>query len=111
MRVASRAETEGLSRWRTAFASQRKDRRYYELVEDTLPDGFAFGYLLIEDGDNVRAAQPYFIVDQDLTVGVEGAAKRIIGSIRRVWPRFLFARTLMVGCAAGEGHLDGDEAT
>jgi hypothetical protein len=111
LRVASRAETEGLSRWRTAFASQRKDRRYYELVEDTLPDGFAFGYLLIEDGDNVRAAQPYFIVDQDLTVGVEGAAKRILGSIRRVWPRFLFARTLMVGCAAGEGHLDGDEAT
>jgi predicted N-acyltransferase len=37
-------------------------------------------------------------------------AKRIIRAIRRVWPRFLLARTLMVGCAAGEGHLDGDAA-
>jgi hypothetical protein len=27
--------------------------------------------------------------------------------IRRFWPGFMRARTLMVGCAAGEGHLDG----
>ena len=29
--------------------------------------------------------------------------------IRRLWPRFMKMRTLMVGCAAGEGHLDGSE--
>ncbi len=111
LRAASRAEIEGLPRWRTCFSAQRKDWRYYELVEDTLRDGFSFGYLLIEDGETIRAAQPYFIVDQDLTTGVEGPAKQIVGAVRRVWRRFLFARTLMVGCAAGEGHLEGDEAT
>ena len=31
------------------------------------------------------------------------------GFIRRLWPRFMKMRTLMVGCAAGEGHLDGAE--
>jgi multidrug transporter EmrE-like cation transporter len=31
----------------------------------------------------------------------------MVGWVRKVFPRFLFMRTLMVGCAAGEGHLDG----
>lgn len=26
-----------------------------------------------------------------------------------MWPRFMYARTLMVGCAAGEEHLDGKD--
>jgi hypothetical protein len=110
VRIASRSEIEGLARWRSAFAAERKDRRYYELVEDTL-DGFEFGYLVVEDGEVVRAIQPYFVVDQDLAVGAEGSLQRIVGSTRRFWPRFLRARTLMVGCAAGEGHLDGDESS
>jgi hypothetical protein len=29
--------------------------------------------------------------------------------MRCAWPRFLKMRTLMVGCVAGEGHLDGEE--
>jgi predicted N-acyltransferase len=28
---------------------------------------------------------------------------------RRLWPRFMRVRSLMVGCAAGEGHLDATE--
>jgi hypothetical protein len=111
VRVATRSEIANLSRWRSAFAGERKDRRYYELVEDTLKEGFSFGYLVVEDGADARAIQPYFIVDQDLTTGAEGSIKRIVGAVRRLWPRFLRARTLMVGCAAGEGHLDGDGAS
>src|SRR5262249_9220897 len=32
----------------------------------------------------------------------------LIADIRRVWPRFMYTRVLMIGCAAGEGHLAGD---
>ncbi|WP_245331777.1 hypothetical protein [Bradyrhizobium sp. NAS80.1] len=42
-----------------------------------------------------------------------GASPRFgvpIDAIRRLWPRLMRARTLMIGCVAGEGHLDGDEA-
>src|SRR5258708_533243 len=39
--------------------------------------------------------------------GVDSRARRLIEVIRRVWPGCLVSRTLMVGCAAGEGHLDG----
>ena len=34
--VVSRAELAESGHWPSAFAGKRKDRRYYELVEDTL---------------------------------------------------------------------------
>ena len=108
-RIASRDEISGSAHWRSAFAQERKDHRYYELLEDTLKDGFKYGYLIIENKDSVCAIQPYFLIDQDLLAGLSGNVKKLIAGIRRLWPRFMFARTMMVGCAAGEGHLDGDE--
>jgi Acetyltransferase (GNAT) domain len=108
IRIASRNEIASLPRWQAAFAGERKDRRFYELLEDTL-DGFDYGYLVAGNGDDIGAVQPYFIIDQDLVAGTGGQAKNVIAAIRRLWPRFMRARTLMVGCAAGEGHLDGSE--
>src|SRR6476646_8643992 len=109
IRIESRAEISVLPQWQSAFAQERKDHRYYELIEDTLKDGFTYGYLIVESDRAVRAIQPYFLVDQDLLAGMSGAVTKIVGGLRRLWPRFLRARTLMVGCAAGEGHLDGGE--
>jgi predicted N-acyltransferase len=92
------------------LANQRKDYRYYELLEDTVHPEFAYRYFVIEDSSgNVTAIQPFFVLDQDLLVGMASRRGRLIGAIRRVWPRFLKMRTLMVGCVAGEGHLDGEE--
>ena len=99
----------GSSHWQSVFAQERKDRRYYELLEDTLKDGFTYGYLVIEREDAICAIQPYFLLDQDLLAGLGGNVKRSIAGMRRLWPRFMYARTMMVGCVAGEGHLDGDE--
>ena len=111
VRIAARSEIAGLLRWRTAFAGERKDRRFYELVEDTLTDGFDYGYLVIDDGKEICAIQPFFVVDQDLVAGANDLAKKSIAGVRRLWPRFMRTRTLMVGCAAGEGRLDGDETS
>lgn len=111
VKIAARSEIAGLLRWRTAFAGERKDRRFYELVEDTLTDGFDYGYLVVDDGKEICAIQPFFVVDQDLVAGANDLAKKSIAGVRRLWPRFLRARTLMVGCAAGEGHLDGDQSS
>jgi peptidoglycan biosynthesis/recognition FemAB-like protein len=109
IRIASRNEISGSARWQEAFAHERKDHRYYELLEDTLKDGFKYGYLAIESGRTICAIQPYFLVDQDLLAGVTGHSRKLIDGVRRIWPCFMRARTLMLGCAAGEGHLDGDE--
>jgi hypothetical protein len=95
--IATRAELDSFPHWHEAFTSERKDWRYYEIVNDTL-EGFEFRYLELGG-----AIQPFFVLDQDLVAGAPAGA--VVIAIRKLWPRFLKMRTLMVGCAAGEGHL------
>jgi predicted N-acyltransferase len=110
VQVMSRAEIQGSPAWVCAFAGQRKDRRYYELVEDTLRQGFDHRYFVLTgEAGEVQAIQPFFLLDQDLLAGAGPRIARLAEAIRRVWPRFLLMRTLMVGCAAGEGHLDAQD--
>jgi predicted N-acyltransferase len=99
--------------WQRAFARQHKDHRYYEIVEDTLHPEFAYRYFVIRDAHGaVRALQPFFILDQDILAGVRPHLGPLIEAVRARWPRFLVMKTLMVGCVAGEAHLDaaGDAA-
>jgi hypothetical protein len=105
--VATRSELARYPHWARAFSGERKDHRYYELVEDTIRQGFEYRYFVIKDAyGEVRAIQPFFILDQDLLAGVGGPAAAAAQFIRRWWPGFMTTRTLMVGCTAGEGHLD-----
>jgi hypothetical protein len=105
--VLTGAEVAGCPRWPRAFAHQRKDRRYYEIVEETIRQGFDYRYFAMRDADGeVRAVAPFFVLDQDLCAGMSAGVQNIIAGLRRLWPRFMTARTLMIGCAAGEGHLD-----
>src|SRR5271165_5666433 len=108
--IMSGAEVRACSRWEYAFAGQRKDYRYFELLEDTIDQGFDYGYFVLKDAyAQVRAIQPFFINDQDLLEGSGPRLKSAVDFVRRIWPRFLRMRTLMVGCAAGEGHLDAED--
>ena len=110
--LVSRAELAASRHWARAFAGRRKDHRYYELVEDTLKEGFDYRYFAIRDAEGeIQAVQPFFILDQDITLGAGPAIGGLVEAIRRLWPRCLMLRTLMVGCVAGEGHLDGDDAS
>src|SRR6202158_4421956 len=108
--VVSRLEAMQCTHWSTAFGCEAKDRRYYELVEDTIHEEFDYRYFIVRDWKGeIYAIQPFFILDLDLLVGTKPRIGWLTGLIRRLWPRFMRARTLMVGCAAGEGHLDGNE--
>lgn len=105
--VVSRRELTSHQCWERAFAHERKDHRYYEIVEDTILQGFDYRYFAIRDGfGEVRAIQPFFICDQDLLEGLDPRVTALVKLVRSIWPRFMRMRTLMVGCAAGEGHLD-----
>ncbi len=112
LRVVSRPELGHCRQWSSAFAGHRKHRRYYELVEDTIRQGFDYRYFVIADAaGEVSAVQPFFLLDQDLLAGVGPGVAAVARLARRLWPRLLTVRTLMVGCAAGEGHLDGAAST
>jgi hypothetical protein len=108
--VVSRQQAMRCRRWADAFAAEAKDHRYYEIVEDTIHPEFDYRYFTIRDWTGeVGGVQPFFILDLDLLVGTTPRIGRLTGFIRRLWPRFMQARALMVGCAAGEGHLDGKD--
>jgi predicted N-acyltransferase len=105
-RVLSRAELEHCDAWKSAFAGKCKDHRFYEIVEQTLDSKFEHSYLMLEDqAGKARAIQPLFFVQQNLVEGIP-ALRAAVEAIRRRFPRFLTMRVLMVGNAAGEGHLD-----
>ena len=54
--VVTREHLNRIQAWRTAFANQRKDSRYYEIVEDTIKQDFEYRYFVFEDSaGNVRA--------------------------------------------------------
>ena len=94
------------SRWQSTFNGHCKDYRYYEILEQTLASGFDYRYLVLEnEREGLYAIQPLFFVTQDLTTGLPSKLRSVVSSIRRVFPRCLQARMLMVGCAAGDGQL------
>jgi predicted N-acyltransferase len=100
------AELQNCNAWKRAFENKCKDHRYYEIVEETLKDGFEHHYLLTEDDSgNARVIQPVFFVRQNLVEGVPGKISSMVVRVRQIFPRFLTMRVLMVGCAAGTGDL------
>ena len=108
--VVSRAELSGCATWTSTFSDQRKDYRYYEILDDTLRDNFEYRYFAIVDNNgHVRAIQPFFLVDQDILEGLGAERIHWISLVRRFYPRFLKLRALMVGCSAGEAHLAATE--
>lgn len=112
LKVVPLAELQNCETWRGALHDKCKDHRYYEIVEETVEGDFDYRYLLLEDGSGkTRAIQPVFFVRQNLIEGVPGQISSIVDRIRKVLPRFLTMRVLMVGCAAGRGDLSACDET
>jgi predicted N-acyltransferase len=109
MSIASLSEIEQNPIWKQAFPQQRKDGRYYKIVEETLHQGFKHIYFVLNDSRGRSAIQPAFIHDQDILAGSPMWLQRLAGRVRKIFPRFLTMKTLMVGCAAGEGRLDSTD--
>jgi predicted N-acyltransferase len=104
-RVLSRGDLQNNEDWIHAFEGKTKDHRFYEIVADTLGSSFEHHYLLLEDrAGKVRGIQPVFFVQQNLVEGIP-ALRKAVEKIRHHFPRFLTMRLLMIGNAAGEGHL------
>src|SRR5712671_6671017 len=104
--VVSPDELRQYEDWSHAFHDCCKDHRFYEIIEKTLANDFDYQYLILRDlPGKMRGIQPFFFVQQNLVEGIPGGPRRLVDSIRKKFPRFLTMRVLMVGCAAGEGHL------
>jgi hypothetical protein len=61
VRVISRHELRTCQRWQHAFASQHKDHRYYELINDTIHPEFDYLYFELNDlQGKIRAVPAVF---------------------------------------------------
>ncbi|MBI3878945.1 MAG: GNAT family N-acetyltransferase [Verrucomicrobia bacterium] len=104
--AVSGGQLEQLPAWRTCFADQRKDHRFYELIERTIRSGFEYHYFVLEDRTGrIRGVQPFFFRHEDVVAGLGTMARVAVEWMRRAFPNFLKLKMLMVGCTAGEGHL------
>ena len=105
--LLTRSQLQHCRHWPHAFGTQHKDRRYYEILEDTIHPEFEYLYLAVRDRHGeITSIQPVFLLDLDILAGMRPILGGLIEGIRRAWPRFLYLRTMMVGCVAGEGQLD-----
>jgi hypothetical protein len=103
--VLSRTDLANVPEWQQTFRDRCKDHRYYEVVADTL-NGFDHRFLVLRnEAGAIGAIQPFFFVNQNLVEGIAGPLRWLVDLARKVFPRFLTMRALMVGCAAGEGQL------
>jgi len=60
LEVIGRDDLQRCPRWQVAFANERKDHRYYELVEDTLHPEFEYRYFVLRDAiGQISAVQPF----------------------------------------------------
>ena len=104
--VADLASLKGTVPWETIFATQRKDHRFFEIVEETITEDFDYHYLVLEDlHGKVRGIQPFFLRTQDLLGGKGPRVQKLLGKSRMILPSLLTMRTLMVGSPVGEGCL------
>ena len=92
--------------WKQCFSHLCFDHRHFHTVEKTIRQDFDYRYLILEDAEaGIRAIQPVFLIQQDITAGLPRAFHALMKTIRRVFPNFLKLKTLMVGATVGEGHL------
>ena len=98
--------------WAEGLAHEANDHRYYEVTHEALGHQFEHHYLILKDQTGAtRAIQPFLIVKQDLSSGLPVAMRTGLKKLRQRFPGALVMRMLMVGCAAGEGHLVRDRNT
>ena len=87
--------------WTECFPPHWKDQRYYRTLEETFARQFLQRYLVLRGlGGDVRAVQPFFFVEQDLTVSLPVWMRRALRPLGR-WTRM---RLMMVGCIVGEAQ-------
>ena len=92
--------------WEAGLKEAANDHRYYDITHHALRDQFSHYYLVLKDSnDETRAIQPFFLVKQDIVLGMPDFFTRLIENVRKKFPSALKLNTLMVGCSAGEGQL------
>ncbi len=98
----------GADAWNSCFPGELEDYRYLLALEGADIAGFAWRYVTVEENGRVLAAIPAFLTDYHLDTTLEdGALRRIIRNIRRIFPRFFTLKLACLGSPETECGLVG----
>jgi hypothetical protein len=102
------SDLQGVDAWQRIWNGARHDRRFYEILDGSVPP-FEYHYLVLEDrSGQVRAIQPIFVHDQDILGGIPPQWRRFIRLATAVTPGLSRFRTLWVGPPVGEASLGAE---
>lgn len=108
--VASASEIPAEIRAR-AFEGHAKNFNYIDISARTLAGQFDHRYIVLQNRSTGKAGvQPVFFVHQDILDGLPRGLHSALTWPRKFLPGWLRLRMLMVGCSAGDGALDCNEA-
>lgn len=93
--------------WLRLFGDLPEGRDFYRTLEAARLEGFSFSYVVVRSEHRPVLIAPVFWTDFDLGLAVEGAARRMLHRVRRIFPRLLIARTLFCGSPFGETGVIG----
>ena len=102
--VYDRIEQIGPAVWQRYFPAHWKGYSYYQTLEETFAGEFPQRYLVLREpapDGAIRAIQPLFFVEQDMTVSLGAGLRAILQPIRH----HLKMRLMMVGCIVGDAQV------
>lgn len=89
--------------WRRLAGDEPEGYHFFETLELSHLEDFAFYYAVIYEKDTPTLLAPLFVADFNLDIAVdEGMLKNIISGVRKLFPRFLIVKTLFCGSPFGE---------
>lgn len=93
--------------WDAVFGSVPEGYQFYRTLADSGLSEFVFYYLAIYCDNRIALIAPLFSAEFNLDIAAEGAALKIVKSVRKIFKRFLVVKTLFCGCPFSEYGLIG----
>jgi predicted N-acyltransferase len=107
IRVLSSLHSIARADWNLCFPGVLEDYDYLVAVEASGMTGFAWRYLAAYEDETLIAAIPAFLTDYALETTLEGSAKKIMGSLRKLAPGMMTLKLACLGSPVTEYGLVG----
>ena len=88
--------------WDEIFGDIPESYSFYKVLDNSQFSEFKFYYLVGYQEDKIIFIAPLFTADFNLDIAVEGWLAKVIGFIRKVFPRFVIFKTLFCGSPFAE---------
>ena len=102
IRVADTIDAVDAAAWDACQRDPLEGHAYLAVVERAQLAGFAFRYVLLEEGGRLIGAAPMFVTRYPLETTLESGCPPLVGQLRRLFPAFLAPRLACVGSPCTE---------